>query len=85
MKSGIPLHSDEKYIGRNVNCYCFNPNCTESILNAKNYLPVKMLLSVVLTEKVCCQACGEELVSQPLLEIKCLVHDSFSHITANAA
>lgn len=76
MKTGTPLHIDKKNVGININCYCFNPACTASILNAKKFSPIKMPLSKILTERVCCQKCGEELVSRPLLEIKALAYSS---------
>jgi len=76
MKTGTPLHIDKKNVGVNINCYCFNPACTASILNAKEYSPVKMPLSKILNEGVCCQICGEELISTPLLEVKSLSYNS---------
>jgi hypothetical protein len=76
MKTGTPLHIDKTNVGININCYCFNPACSASILNVKKFSPVIMPLSKVLTERVCCQECGEELISTPLLEIKSLSYNS---------
>jgi hypothetical protein len=76
MKTGTSLHTDKKNVGIKINCYCFNPACTASILNVKKFSPIIMPLSKVLTERVCCQECGEELVSKPLLEIKALAYNS---------
>jgi len=76
MRSEISSLFDEKNIALDINCYCFNPTCSSSILNAKKFLPVKMPLSRVLTKEVCCETCGEALVSKPLLEIKSLLFGS---------
>lgn len=65
-----------------TNCYCFNPACVESIFNARTFSGIKMPLSQVLQEEVCCTACGEELISKPLLEVKLLVYDSLQTKTA---
>jgi len=62
------MKTSEEYI----NCYCFNPVCSKSIFNYKGYSAIKMPLSKALNEENCCAACGEELVSRPILEIRSL-------------
>jgi hypothetical protein len=59
-----------------VNCYCFNLSCNKSIFDTKVFSVIKMPLSKVLSEELCCPACGRELISKAILEIKMLVNSS---------
>jgi|GEM_PF-4441994 len=68
-----------------VNCYCFNPNCNKSIFNTRAFSVVKMPLSKVLMEEMCCPACGRELISKPILEIKMLVYNASKAIETSIA
>jgi hypothetical protein len=72
MRSGTFF--DDKNIAIDVNCYCFNASCRESIFNTKNFAHVKMPLAKVLSEELCCLACGEALISKPLLDVKILAY-----------
>jgi hypothetical protein len=65
---------DDKNIAIDVNCYCFNASCKESIFNTNKFFHVKMPLAKVLHEELCCQACGDALVSKPLLDVKILAY-----------
>lgn len=72
MRSGT--YFDDKNLTLDVNCYCFNPFCNESIFNTNKFFHVTIPLSRVLEEEVCCEACGEVLISKPLLEVKTLAY-----------
>jgi len=54
----------------NVRCYCFNPLCKSSIFGSKKDITVFEPLTRVLTEKLRCKECNEELVSKPALKLK---------------
>jgi len=59
-----------------VNCYCFNHACNKSIFNSREFSALKISLSTVLTEEICCPTCGAELISRPILDIKMLLFDA---------
>jgi len=59
-----------------VNCYCFNPACNKSIFNSREFSGLKISLSTVLTEEICCPACGVELISRPILDIRMLLFNT---------
>lgn len=61
-----------------INCYCFNPACAGSIFNNRAFSAVKLPLSRVLTEDTYCRACGGELISKPILEIRMTLYRSRS-------
>lgn len=66
-----------------VNCYCFNLKCNKSIFNTRAFSVIKLPLSKVLMDEMCCPACGRELISKPILEIRMLVYNSQKAVEAS--
>lgn len=58
-----------------VNCYCFNKSCNKSIFHISTCVAVRVPFSKVLSEKLYCQDCGEELVSKQLLNMRMEIDD----------
>jgi len=54
----------------NVNCYCFNPSCSLSILNSNRFYTQIQALETVLSDTILCEECNSVLVAKPLLELR---------------
>ncbi|MDB5016883.1 MAG: response regulator transcription factor [Mucilaginibacter sp.] len=53
-----------------LNLYCFNIACKNSVYNSEHCSPVSVILEIDLYNESYCSECGEELVSPVVCEVK---------------
>jgi len=63
-----------------IACYCFNPQCTNSIYKYKSTAITYLTMETAMTTNVKCSKCGSPLKSKIDLEIE----DQIREVLANA-